>query len=120
MGLDDIADNAKKRSKKERAEKLGLDSIDQLDDIEEVKDKLNSISQAHVSQDKRIEDLEEQVETLWTLIKVLIDDREDSSNESVGVGDGKESEEEDRTGQERTGYSTDEGSDSEGRGTPWG
>jgi hypothetical protein len=95
MGLEDIGDKIKKRDKEERADDLGLDSIDKLEDIDEVKGRLNDISQSHVSQDKRIEELEGEVNTLWKVLKILIEDKY-TGEESAEEEDTEESEEEEK------------------------
>ena len=72
MALDDLADNAKehadKKKAKELASKLGVGNREEL---EELDDRIGTISQMLVSQDKRIEELEEEVETLRTLVRNL-------------------------------------------------
>lgn len=116
MGLEDIGDKVRKRDKKQRAEDLGLDNIDQLEDIEEIRQRLNDISQAHVSQDGRIEKIEAEIETLWKVVKLLLEKHEGGNETSEHMGVGNSGEHKEETGASEGGPSfsgSDEGSGGE-------
>lgn len=86
MGLDDLVDgqeeDAKEKKISTKAEKLGVEDQEELDRLD---DRLNRAVEGQINNDKRIEDLEEEVKMLKRAVLHLAETS--GSDDGDGNGD---------------------------------
>ena len=112
MALEDITGGAEENYQQDRAESLGLEDIDELENLESLQDRIQTHRSLIISQDKRIEDLEDTVESMKSMLSQIIRDGEYGSRSAhtSGMGNGTEQRKESREG---------EGSDDSGDTDGW-
>lgn len=73
MGLDDLVDDTKESKEKEEVNTLSEElGVDDLEDLEKVDGRLQDLFQIMISQDRRIEELEDDIRVLKSLVKTHI------------------------------------------------
>lgn len=68
MGLGDLGENKKEESKEERAEEAGIDK-GEIEDFEELKDRVQQQTKTIHGMEKRVEELENDIESLTAMIE---------------------------------------------------
>lgn len=106
MALEDITDGAEDKHDKDRAERLGLESVDDLENVEAMQTQLENQRSLIISMDLRIEELEQTVNSMRSLIAELLEAYKDDNrpNDTTEVG-----EEEDKRDEENESSSQDGG-----------
>lgn len=91
MGLEEITDGAEEKHDKDRAERLGLESVEELENVEAMQTRLDNQNSIIISMDRRIEELEDTVTSMRSLLGELLGAYKDEirSNNTTEVGETK-------------------------------
>lgn len=102
MGLEDIAKDAKEEQEESEKENLKEDlGVDDIEELEELDDRLQKAVESSMAQDKKIEDLENDILIIKKSISTVIRDiRELQGKANIDPGDDRWKEDDDEEEEE--------------------